>query len=517
MLIARQAIAEFLDRDFNSYLWMKRLKRAEILAELKQFKVKPEFVTEPWLHQLVCFYIGLCEPRFLFLLDMGLGKSKILLDLIWHALRDGSLDKALVLVPRLVNIDSWMDDVVRHSALEPWHVMVEDIEEKWYRLAYPHGDLTIIDYQGLSLAVCDKKKGKLVRNEKKMAHLQRTYNFINLDESHKLKNHNNLWFSLARQLTKHADRVYATTGTLFGKEVEDLWSQFFLVDRGETFGENLGLFRASFFVPKAHSFGDEYVFQSHMSGKLNRMIQNRSLRYDDDEVDELPKLTFVPVNLDMTPEQREHYLRAVQGLVDAKGGDASAIDAPWLRMRQICSGYLKWRDATGDHLIRFKGNPKLAALERYLDEMGDSKMVVCYDYTDTGRMIHERLIELKIKHEWFYGGTKDKPGSRQRFLTDPSCMVFLMNSEAGGTGNDGLQKVARYMYFFESPTPPITRKQTEKRIHRPGQQRRSFIYDPVLRGSVERGILNSLQEGRDLYDSIVKGRFSKATLLGLDT
>jgi hypothetical protein len=27
----------------------------------------------------------------------------------------------------------------------------------------------------------------------------------------------------------------------------DIWPQFFLVDHGDTFGENMGLFRAAFF------------------------------------------------------------------------------------------------------------------------------------------------------------------------------------------------------------------------------------------------------------------------------
>ena len=51
---------------------------------------------------------------------------------------------ALVMVPRLVNIDSWLDDLARHSDLEPNPVMVENIEEKRYRLLHPVGDITVV-------------------------------------------------------------------------------------------------------------------------------------------------------------------------------------------------------------------------------------------------------------------------------------------------------------------------------------------------------------------------------------
>lgn len=514
MLIAKSAVAEYLDRRFDSYLWMKKLPRREIVRALDDFRIRPLFKTDPWLHQLVCFYIGLCEPRFMFLLDMGLGKSKILLDLIRHAQREGKLEHALVGVPRLINVASWLDDVAQHSVLEPWPILIDDVETKWELLSNPKGDLTLIDYQGLTLAICKKEKNRLVRDDKKVEKLRRLYNWIGIDESHKLKNHENLWFSNMWQLTKRADYVYATTGTLFGRDVEDLFAQFKLVDRGDTFGENLGLFRRSFFTAKSNGFGTVRTFDKGMTRQLNRMINHRSVRYDNDEVQELPPKTNIVIRLDMGEEQREHYMRALEGLINARDGSPSEIDAPWLRMRQILSGYLKWKDSHGEHTIFFKHNPKLLALERLIDEKGDSKMVVCHDYRETGGLIHERLNELKIKHEWLYGGTKDKIGARRRFIDDPEVRVFLMNSEAGGTGTDGLQKVARYLAYFESPTPPITRRQTDMRVFRSGQEYRSFIYDLIFRRSVDQGILDDLAAGRDLYESVVKGRaFDKKKFL----
>ncbi|MNL15146.1 hypothetical protein D3C87_1361170 [compost metagenome] len=175
-------------------------------------------------------------------------------------------------------------------------------------------------------------------------------------------------------------------------------------------------------------------------------------------------------------------------------------------MRQIVSGYLAWKDDTGNHVLRFKHNPKLDALESIVDEMGDSKCVVCYDYTETGRMISERLTAAGIDHVWYWGGTKDQSATRRRFLDDPACRIMVMNSEAGGTGNDGLQNVARYMVFYETPTPPITRKQTVKRIHRSGQKRRSYVIDLVAERSLDGGILDDLAASIDTYDRVVNGR-----------
>lgn len=513
-MISQKAVAAWLAREFTSFEWMKRLDRPTLIREMKQFRVPPTFKTEDWLHQLVCHYIGMCEPRFLFLLDMGLGKSKIISDLVTQAQREKRLKRALVTVPRLVNIDSWMDALREHSDLEPNPVMVEDIEEKRYRLLHPTGDITVIDYMGLQWALCRKVKAgkgkmRLEPDPELVAKAQRLYNFIGIDESHKLRNAGTLWFDLVDQIATPADRVYALTGTLFGKSPEEMWAQFKLVDRGETFGENKGLFHGAFFTAKPHPFRREpiYTYNKAKTRQLNKMIAHRSMRYDEDEVSDLPPMVRHKIVMDMAVDQHEHYLRALEGVINHGGGDPRALDAPWLRMRQLTSGYLKWRDANGDHIIHFKHNPKLEMLMRLVDEAsGSSKVIICYDYTDTGALICKRLKEEGFDHEWFYGGTKNKPASRRRFLDDPECRVFVMNSEAGGTGNDGLQKVAKYMIFYESPTPVITRKQTEKRIHRAGMAGQAFVYDLVMRKTVDSGILKALDEGRDLYADVMSGR-----------
>jgi SNF2 family DNA or RNA helicase len=510
--ISRVAIREYLDRDLDSFNWMKKLRKSELEAELRQFKVPPVFKTEPWTHQLVCFYIGLCRPEFLFLLDMGLGKSKILADLITQRQRERKLQRALITVPNTINMASWRDDLAKHSDLEPWTCDIPDIEEKWARLSQPKGDVTVIDYQGLQWALCrkvqGKKKARLEIDPERVRIAQSLYNFLGVDESHKLKNHQNLWFAFMRDLCHAADYTYATTGTIFGKSPEEMWAQFYLVDRGETFGENLGIFRESFFGQHSDNFaGTVWTFNKRMSRPLHRMMQHRSVRYDEDEVPEidLPKKTNVTIDLEMAGEQKEHYLRALEGLINAQG-TPELLEAPWTRMRQILSGYLVWEDAAGRHKVVFKDNPKLAAVERMVSETGDSKLVICHYYTDTGDLLEETINKLGAgKVLRLYGGTKDKQSVRKQFMEDPSQRILVMNFDTGGTGNDGLQSVARYMAYYESPTRPDTRKQVDKRLHRPGQTKRTFFYDLVFKRTIEAGIMQGLREGYDLFDRVVNG------------
>lgn len=516
MAVNKKALEQFLARPLQSYNWIKKLSEDELWGEIDSLKVKPKFKTEPWKHQLACFLIGLSEPYFLFLLDMGAGKSKLMLDLLTQRQREKKLNHALVTVPRLVNLGSWEADILRHSDFEPT-LCQGSIAEKWDSLLHPKGEISIIDYPGLQLALSSKlgggKKGKLVRDDRKIAQLKKLYGNIIIDESQKAKNKDTLRFGILRQLTKDADSVYSTTGTLFGRDIENIWPQFYLVDGGETFGESIGMFRHAYMkeVPDYWK-GSSWEFDKKKARNLYRALQNRSIRYDETEFDQkLPEKVLVQLKVRLSREQQEHYNRAVDGLINASG-QLKDLDGAWIRMRQIVAGALIWKDEYGPHQIKFKDNPKLEAVEKIVEESGDSKVVISHEYTVSGELITERLTQLGYGYEWLHGGTKNASGCVARFINDPKKKVFVMNSESGGTGTDGLQEVAPYLVFYESPPSPMTRKQTEKRVHRPGQKKRTFIYDIVAEKTVDFGILGFLAQGREMHNAVVDGQFVKEVI-----
>lgn len=510
MLISKAARSDYINREFESFLWMKKLQRDRLLQELRSLRVRPKFKTDPWLHQLVCFWIGLHYPRFLFLLDMGAGKSKILMDLITQLKRERRLTKpAIITVPRLINMGSWEEDVHTHSNLEPVLCSATNIQEKWQQLMDARGDLTVVDYQGLCLATCDNKRNKLVRNDKKVAQLRSKYGFIGMDEIHKLGNHESLWHNVVYQISKEMEFAFGTTGTLFGKDPEPAWAQFKLIDQGETFGDNMGLFRATFYEQKAGPWRIERTFRRDQTPLLNRMLQNRSIRYNEREFSDVPRELYIPVVLRMCQEQRDQYLLALEGLINANGS-LQKTDGAYMRMRQLCSGYLSWKDEHGKHVVFFDENPKLDALERLLDEAPDEKWVVSTEFTHSGEAVSKMLAARKIGHVWLYGGSKRNPLElRKEFMSDDKCRVFLMQSESGGTGVDGLQKVSKRLVFFETPSSPTARRQVLKRLVRPGQTQRTFIYDLSMKGSVEVGVLQDALDGIDFYNTVVDGNVGK--------
>lgn len=523
MTIAKSAVEAFLAQPREDYSWLKTVPRREILDALWSLPHPPGFKTVPWLHQMVCVYIGICQPRFLFLLDMGLGKTKILLDLIQYRKDRGELKGALVCVPRATNVSSWVEEVQTHSSLSMTPV-VGSIADKW-ELLHSGTDLCVIDYHGLTLALTDKVKGKskevfdeetedmkkvdvnkLAPSDKKLRELSRLFNFAGADETHRVKNKSSLPFRILKNATKAWPFFYGLTGTPFGRNPEDVWSQFFLIDRGDTFGDTIGLFRGGFFKEVPGWAGHmESVFDETKAPLFHRWIQNRSIRYADTECLDLPRKIPRTIKRKFTDEQREHYLKALEGMV-AAAGDFTEQGNCFVSMRRITSGYTVWKDEAGtQHVYRFNVNPKMDVLEQTLDEAGDKKVIVYYDYTETGRLIHDRLNSMKIRNEWVWSGNRNQSASIALFKNNLDVRVLVAQQECVGTGLN--LQMAKYVFFFESPVSPINRKQAEKRTaERGGQTDRVYVIDPVIEKSIDLRVLSFIEEGNDLFASLVEGR-----------
>ncbi len=505
MTTKKGAVQEYLNKELDSFTWIKKAPREVLEKELKQFRVKPVFKTDAWDHQLACWILGMTFPEFLFLLDMGMGKTWIGLNIFIQLLREKKVTKGIVTVPRLINLGSWEEAVKKHTDLSV--TLVEgSIADKYEQLLHPTSDLTVIDYAGLQLALSKKVKGKLVTNHYKAERVAKNFQIFIPDETHKARNGESKRYALLSGFSKRIKYHYGMTGTLFGRNPEEIFAQFELIDRGETFGNSLGLFREAFFTAKFNGFGNEYIFNKDMYRTLFRFIQHRSIRYAEWENPNIPKHHFEKLLMDFGSEQREYYFKALQGLIEAKGNPRQ-LDAPYIRMKQITAGFLRWNEGDDKHKVVFDENPKLDMLVKVITNNPGSSFIVSHEFTDSGHLITKRLQELGIGYEWLYGGSKDKKHAVRRFLEDGSKEVFVMNSESGGTGTDGLQEKASILIFYESPESPLTRQQVIKRIVRPGNKKSCYIYDLVMRRSADAKILKFYEEGKSLHEAIVDGSF----------
>jgi SNF2 family DNA or RNA helicase len=243
-----------------------------------------------------------------------------------------------------------------------------------------------------------------------------------------------------------------------------------------------------------------------MRGDLSRMIQHRSITYTADECVDLPPVVPIVEEVSFPTEAGTYYRLVVDQLVKAKG-NYRAVESIFLRMRQVSSGFVGVKDdATGARTeIEFVENPKLERLLDLLEDLPEGrKAVVFYAFTWSGRKIVEACRAAGDTPVWLWSGTKDARAEITRFLEDPRCRTAVINNQVGAYALDGLQDVANYTFFYESPVSPIDREQAERRLERDGQLHRVFRYDLVVRGSMDQRILDFHREGEALMDALVR-------------
>ena len=468
--------------------------------------------------QQICLTIGARLKRFAYFNETGTGKTFLSIALMRYFRKTGETKCNLVLVPNKINKYEWLEEGFgKHAPNMKCIVLQGSTANKWKLIDdNPDADAFVETYMGFVRMCTDLKKiwkkrkgarievNKLKPNPKLIKKLCKIFDGVYLDESTYVKNKAKLPWRLCNQLSKTANAFFILTATPFGRDVTDVWAQAFLVDRGKTLGETLGLFRSAFFEEKENYWGgNEYKLDSAGKKAISQRLDNVSIAYPADQT-VMPHLTRIP-KYAVLPEDAEQYLdRAKTAMKQAKG-DYQELKNAFLRMRQISSGFIGFKDdETGERAkFVFEVNPKLDLLEALVTTFKpEHKFIVFHEFQYTSKIIMEKLKELGIGAVAINGKTKDSAKERVAFKTNPKVQALVLSNSAGGYGLN--LQFAKYGIYYESPVGAILRKQTEKRFDRQYSLHKTvMLYDLIVRNTVDQSILNFHKEGRSLWKAIL--------------
>ena len=447
-----------------------------------------------------------------FLLDMGLGKSKVQIDIFRYLQRTGEAKRMLVLVPTISAVESWREQCELHAPEQRFAGLSEgmDAAQRWEQITDPQNTIIAVTYMGMLSLVSKIKradrdsKGTMVINNRMLDKAVGTFGMVVYDEITALKNHASTFFRMAKRIGKRVPRRFGLTGTPVGREPTGLWAEFFAVDQGYALGPTLGLYRGAFFTEDRGDWNERtYTFRKSGKKELRRMMAASSIRYRADDCLDLPEKIRIRVPIIFSDEAWDFYSKA-RDEVRAARGNFQEIENTYIQMRQLASGFMSGKIGGEKHFVRL-ANPKLDKLVAMLktEIAPDEKVLVFNDYVYSGDWIEERLKAEGIKTTRLYSGTRKKGEALRTFKNDPKTQVLIINNQSGAMALN--LQVARYMIFYESPNDPIIRQQAEKRIDRAGQKRKVFYIDLYTKNSVEERILECVEEGRDFLRELLDG------------
>lgn len=446
--------------------------------------------------------------------EMGVGKTFASITCLrWWYKANKRVLRTLILTPPIV-IEQWRRQFIECSKVPPRRIVPlvgtgKKRAETFARaIENPEGTIFITNYETLLMKDLYKQ---ILKWEPEI---------LVVDESHVCKERSSSRTKLVTKLADRAKHRLLLSGTPIGNGAMDIFSQFRILDRGETFGTSFMQFRANYFydknagMPKAMHFPN-WQPREDTYERLNEKIRAKSMVVRKDECLSLPPLVEKDVYVELSAEQRKAHDEMRKHLITYVDGDACVASLALtkaLRLMQIVSGFANVEVLQSDgskkvHTIHFKGeDPRAVALRDLLAEIvTHAKCLVWAVFEENYDTIRAVCDGLGIQYVEIHGGVTaaNKQKAVDAFRDDPAVKVCFGHPGSGGVGVDMI--MASYMIFYSRNFSMIQYEQARARNYRGGSE----IHDKITQinltaaGTIEERVAKRLAEKIDISDKIL--------------
>ena len=463
-----------------------------------------KYKSKPFAHQDKALQMSWDKEVFAYFMEMGTGKSKVLIDNIAMLYNAGKINGALIVAPKGV-YKNWFDSEI------PNH-MPDYIPKKvgLWRTDPNSKDLKPMFSIGAELHILimnveafSTKKGLQFAHKFLSSHDA----LMGVDESTTIKNPSakrtkNI-LSL-RSLTKYR-RIL--TGSPVTKSPLDLFSQCNFLDPWLLDQSSYYSFRTRYAICRkiqVHGRQVEIVVGYRNLGELSEKIKPFSDRVLKDDCLDLPKKTYLKRTIELSDDQKKVYKQMKQealAVLNGKMVTSATVITQLMRLHQITCGHFTSDDGT----IQEIKNNRIPQLMDILEEV-EGKAVIWAHY----RYDIEKIVEAISKKYGnnsvvtYYGDTTtDERAAAIRKIQDPESPVrFIVGTPQ--TGGYGITLTgASTMIYYSNGYDLEKRQQSEARIDRIGQEKPMTYIDIMAEDTVDMKIVKSLRQKVNIATEIM--------------
>jgi SNF2 family DNA or RNA helicase len=456
-----------------------------------------KFKTKPFAHQLKALEMSWDKKVFAYFMEMGTGKSKVLIDNMSILYDKGLINGALIIAPKGV-YKNWFDsEIPTHMAdhIEKTMVLWESnggkSKEKeldtLFKSSYDF-HILIMNVEALST-----KKGK--QFAERFLNCHKT--LMAIDESTTIKNPGAIRTKTIIGLGKYVLYKRILTGSPVTKSPLDLYTQCWFLDPWLLDQQSYYSFRTRYALTRKINVSGrqvEIVVGYRNLGELSEKLKPFSHRVLKDDCLDLPPKTYMKRTIQLSEEQQKVYKQMKEIALATLNGKLTTthnVITQLMRLHQITCGHFKSDDGVTQTL---KSN-RLDELMDVLSEM-EGKAVIWAHY----RYDIEVIVEA-IKKEYgdksvvtYYGDTStDDRQKAIKLIQDPESSVrFIVGTPQ--TGGYGITLTgASTMIYYSNGYDLEKRQQSEARIDRIGQTKNMTYIDIIAEGTVDEKIVKALR------------------------
>ncbi|SFA71358.1 Helicase conserved C-terminal domain-containing protein [Lentibacillus halodurans] len=430
-------------------------------------------------HQLSCARQVMEEMngRAILADEVGLGKTIEAGLILKEYMLRGLVKKALIIVPA--------------SLVNQW---AKELNEKFYipavtfRKSYPWDQYDVI------ITSIDTAK----RSPHREQILEQDYDFLLVDEAHKLKNHKTKNFAFIKSLKKKY--CLLLTATPVQNRLVEIFNLVSILKPG-----HLGDY---------DSFLKQYGKDRkklNQDGYLKQLIQKVMIRNTRQNTKfDATKRNIETVWIDFSKEEKDVYSH-LENVTDVFPAFSKIT-----LLRELCSSreacYLSLQKMMTDEqresiikplteeIEQLPQHVKAAKAVDLIKQADGEKVIVFTEYRATQFYLQWYLKESGITSVPYRGGFKKGKKDWMKHLFENHAQV-LIATEAGGEGIN--LQFCNHLINYDLPWNPMRLEQRIGRIHRYGQENDVHIYNLAVRGTVEEHIMKLLYEKINLFEQII--------------
>jgi SNF2 family DNA or RNA helicase len=463
-----------------------------------------KYKSKPFAHQKKALEMSWDKEVFAYFMEMGTGKSKVLIDNIAMLYNAGKINGALIVAPKGV-YKNWFDSEI------PNH-MPDYIEKRvgLWRTDPKAKDLQPLFKTGAELHILimnveafSTKKGMQFAEKFLNSHKA----LMGIDESTTIKNpaakRTKNIVSL-RPLTKYR-RIL--TGSPVTKSPLDLFTQCYFLDPYLLDQSSYYVFRTRYAVCRKINVSGrqvEIVVGYRNLAELSEKLKPFSYRVLKDDCLDLPKKTYMKRTVELTDEQKKVYKQMKQeaiAFLNGKMVTSATVITQLMRLHQITCGHFKSNDGTVQDLK----NNRITQLMDILDEV-EGKAVIWAHY----RHDIEKIVEAISKKYGqntvvtYFGDTStdDRQRAIKKIQDKESPVRFIIGTPQ--TGGYGITLTgASTMIYYSNGYDLEKRMQSEARIDRIGQEKPMTYIDIMAEDTIDDKIVKSLRNKVNIATEIM--------------
>lgn len=404
---------------------------------------------KPFEHQKDTASFATMHRRCFILNEQGTGKTG---SAIWAAdylMKLGKIKRVLIVCPLSIMDSAWRSDLF-NFAMHRTVDIAHGARDKRIKIINGDAEFVIINYDGLNIVEEEVKKGG--------------FDLIIVDEANAYKNaQTTRWKTLNRILTPDT-WLWMMTGTPAAQSPVDAYGLAKLVNpKGVpqffTGFKDMVMTKVSTFKWVVRPNADKVVFEALQP----------AIRYTKEECLDLPEMTYVVRDVELTPQQKKYYeaLRK-QLVVQTTGEQITAVNAAvgLNKLLQISCGAVY---ADSGETLHFDISNRYKVLREVIDET-NQKILIFVPFKHTISLLKEKLAADGFSTDVISGevsaGARADIFRRFQSSTDPRILIIQPQAAA-----HGVTLTAADTIVWWGPTSSLEiYAQANARAHRAGQR-----------------------------------------------